>query len=127
MKESLLLEIAGKHRIGILQGLNFPESKATLFLMHSVIDQIIPPNVVNYSRKFSANLSSSSGKRVELLACVKVNFIEVYTVELESRSMKLFSKHTFAARIESIEVLPKPDQISDWIFLTFPDCKVMTN
>ena len=96
--------------------------------MHSVINQIIPPNVVNYSRKFSAKLFN--GQLQEFLALVKVNLIELYTIETASSSsassaLKLFSKHTFAARIESIEVQPKPDCDSDWIFITFPDCKVL--
>ena len=59
-----------------------------------------------------------------MLACVKTNFIEVYTVDIERRAMNLFSKHTLAARIESIEVIPKPELESDWILMTFPNCKV---
>jgi hypothetical protein len=92
--------------------------------MHSVINQIIPPNVVNYSRKFWAKMFD--GKRQEFLALVKINLIEVYTFELGSNSLKLFSKHTFAARIESFEVQNRndSDSDSDWIFMTFPDCKV---
>ena len=86
--------------------------------MHSIIDQLVPPNVINYSRKFSVNVV---GKRQEMLACVKTNLIEVYTVDAK---LTLFSKHTFAARIESIEVLSKPELESDWILMTFPDCKV---
>ena len=95
--------------------------------MHTVIDQLVPPNVINYSRKFSAITSSLPGIRQEFLACVKTNFIDVYTVDTEKGLMKLFSKHTFAARIESIEVLCKQEQDSDWIFLTFSACKVNLN
>lgn len=91
--------------------------------MHSVINQIIPPNVVNYSRKFSSKLYN--GQRQEFLALVKTNLIEVYTIESGSEcALKLFSKHTFAARIESFEVRSRPENDSDWIFMTFPDCKV---
>ena len=93
--------------------------------MHSVINQIIPPNVVNYSRKFWAKLFD--GRRQEFLALVKINLIEVYTVESTLNTLKLFSKHTFAARIESLQVQNKNDSDSDWIFITFPDCKVKTS
>ena len=55
-----------------------------------------------------------------MLACVKTNLVEVYTVDTK---LTLFSKHTFAARIESIEVLSKPELESDWILMTFPTAK----
>lgn len=95
--------------------------------MHSIIDQLVPPNVINFSRKFTAKTHGNSEKQ-EFLACVKTNLIEVYTVSCQVKTenaMKLFSKHTFVARIESIQVIPRPENDSDWILLTFPDCKVM--
>lgn len=92
--------------------------------MHSIINQLIPPNVVNYSRKFKAKLFN--GLQQEFLLILKVNLVEVYTVELASTdcALKLFSQHTFAARIESLEVQQRNDSDSDWIFMTFSDCKV---
>lgn len=96
--------------------LNFPRT------MHAVIDQVIPPNVVNYSRKFSAKLEGDAQKS-NMLACVKTNAIEVYILP-SSGPLRLFSKHNFASRIESIEVLVKPDSDSDLIFMAFSDCKV---
>lgn len=90
--------------------------------MHSIIDQLVPPNVVNFSRKFTARTLE---RRQEFLACVKTNLIEVYTIVPDSeRALKLHSKHTFVARIESIAIISRPENDSDWILLTFPDCKV---
>lgn len=91
--------------------------------MLAVIDQLVPPNVVNYSRKFGAKLAGDSFK-TDFLACVKTNTIEVYILK-PSEPLKLFSKHNFASRIEAIEVLPKPENDSDFIFMTFSDCKVL--
>ena len=99
--------------------------------MHTIIDQLIPPNVVNFSRKFSAKTASSNPNfdKQEFLACVKTNLVEVYTINPSNgcNAMELFSKHTFVARIESIEVISRPENDSDWILITFPDCKVILN
>lgn len=96
--------------------------------MHTVIDQLLPPNVVNYARKFRAKVWRNSGNEkfeyteTDLIACVETNVIEVYYVE--DRTIKFFSKHTFSARIEAIQVLPMPQKDSDWLFISFSDCKV---
>lgn len=95
--------------------------------MHSILDQLVPPNVINFSRKFKAKICGYSEKQ-ELLACVKTNLIEVYTIKCDYKSenaMKLFSKHTFVTRLESIEIIPRSENDSDWILITFPDCKVL--
>lgn len=92
--------------------------------MHTLIDQIVSPNCVNFSRKFRAKLASGpSEQKSELLIVVKTNLAEVYTTSPESKLI-LHSKHSFVARIESIEVVAKPSADSDWIFITFPECKV---
>jgi hypothetical protein len=94
-------------------------------LMHTLIDQIVSPNCVNFSRKFRAKLASGpSEQKSELLIVVKTNLAEVYTTIPESKLI-LHSKHSFVARIESIEVVAKPSADSDWIFITFPECKVL--
>lgn len=95
-----------------------------LLEMHAIIDQLVPPNVINYSRKFSAKLAGDSFKS-NFLACVKTNMIEVYILTENDVPLRLFSNHKFAARIESIEVLTKPENDSDFIFMTFSDCKVI--
>lgn len=107
-----------------------------LFVMHTAINQLIPPNCVNYSRKFNFLTGNIKKTSVVGLLLVKTNIVEVYTIENENvkekKRLKLLSKHTFATRIESIEVISRPNtytsssskQQSDLIFLSFSDCKV---
>ena len=98
--------------------------------MHTIIDQLISPSSVNFSRKFTAKLSGPL--RTELLLLVKTNLVEVYVlseaIEGPGRyKLKLISKQTFVARIESIEIISRASDNgndSDWVCMSFTDCKV---
>lgn len=91
--------------------------------MNAVVDQLVPPNTVSFAKKFKFSLQNSS---IEALLVVKTNLVEVYSFNEKLSKLQLLSKHTFSARIESIQVLSRPG-LDDLVFLSFADCKVRSS
>lgn len=88
--------------------------------MNAVVDQLIPPDAVSFARKFQF---IAQGVAFEALLVIKTNLLEVYVFNETTSKLLLQSKHTLAARVESVQVLSRPGQ-DDLVFLSFADCKV---
>ncbi len=89
--------------------------------MNAVVDQLVPPNAISFAKKFKFIVQNVFH---ESLLVVKTNLIEVYVFNEHISKLLLQSKHTLAARVESVQVLSRPS-LDDLVFLSFADCKVL--
>ncbi len=105
--------------------------------MNGIVDQLLPPNTVDFCRKFTIKYDNDCKSSLKIpnqnaLLIVKNNIIEIYRllnqniynehnkVDDTKINLVLHSKHKFVARIESIIVVNE-----DQVFLSFSNCKVL--
>ena len=92
--------------------------------MNGIIDQLIPPSSVSFARPFRIFIKDRPTQNALLV--VKTNTVDIYSVS-QGKGLRLLAQHQFAARIESVQVMPKQaqDTSSDLIFVSFSECKVI--